>query len=77
MAEVSELASIVGEAHLLTGDAIVDDYTHDEALTAEARPPLAVVRAMATLSSKANVSWPMPPSTVTSSITLAWLMRST
>ena len=44
MAEVSELAAIVGEEHLLTGDAIADDYTHDEALTATPIQPLAVVR---------------------------------
>jgi glycolate oxidase len=57
MAEVSELASIVGEAHLLTGDAISDDYTHDEALTAEARPPLAVVRPADTAEVAAVVTW--------------------
>lgn len=57
MAEVSELASIVGEAHLLTGDAIGDDYTHDEALTAEHRPPLAVVRPADTAEVAAVVAW--------------------
>jgi glycolate oxidase len=57
MAEVSELASIVGEGHLLTGDAIADDYTHDEALTAEARAPLAVVRPSDTAEVAAVVAW--------------------
>ena len=44
------LVDVVGAAHVLTGDAISDDYTHDEALTvgaaaaarascARARPP--------------------------------------
>jgi len=57
MAEVSELASIVGEAHLLTGDAIADDYTHDEALTAAAQLPLAVVRPADTEAVAAVVAW--------------------
>ncbi len=61
MAEVSELASIVGEAHVLTGDAIADDYTHDEALTAEARPPLAVVRPADTAEVAAVVTWAAAP----------------
>ena len=57
MAEVSELASIVGEAHLLTGDAIADDYAHDEALTATAQLPLAVVRPADTEAVAAVVTW--------------------
>jgi glycolate oxidase len=44
MPDLSELAPIVGEGQLLTGDAIGDDYTHDEALTATPQRPLAVVR---------------------------------
>jgi glycolate oxidase len=38
------LAEIVGEAHVLTDDAIGDDYTHDEAVTATPQTPLCVVR---------------------------------
>ena len=34
----------MGADHVITGPAISDDYTHDEALTAEAHRPLAVVR---------------------------------
>ncbi|MCU1355464.1 MAG: hypothetical protein JWM89_882 [Acidimicrobiales bacterium] len=45
---VSALADIVGAANVATGDAISDDLTHDEALTAEARAPLAVVRPAST-----------------------------
>jgi glycolate oxidase len=40
----SRLAEIVGARHVMTGDAIADDYTHDEALTARPVRPLAVVR---------------------------------
>jgi glycolate oxidase len=36
--------SAVGAAHVATGDAIVDDYTHDEALTATPVRPAAVLR---------------------------------
>jgi glycolate oxidase len=57
MAEVSELAAIVGDAHLLTGDQIGDDYTHDEALTAAAVRPLAVVRPASTDEVAAIVAW--------------------
>ncbi len=46
--DLSKLEGIVGAEHLLTGDAISDDYTHDEALTATPRRPLAVVRPAAT-----------------------------
>jgi glycolate oxidase len=38
------LAEVVGEDAVLVGAAINDDYTHDEALTAEPVVPLAVVR---------------------------------
>ena len=44
MGDVTALNEIVGDADVLTGDAIGDDYTHDEALTATPRVPLAVVR---------------------------------
>jgi len=40
---VEMLTDVVGEAAISTADAIHDDYTHDEALTAVARRPLAVV----------------------------------
>jgi glycolate dehydrogenase FAD-linked subunit len=38
------LAEIVGAQHVLTGDAVSDDFTHDEALTATPVAPLCVVR---------------------------------
>jgi glycolate oxidase len=44
MPDLSALAAIVGDGQLLTGDAIGDDYSHDEALTATPQRPLAVVR---------------------------------
>jgi glycolate oxidase len=37
------LAEVVGADHVLAGDAIKDDYSHDEALTASPQAPLAVV----------------------------------
>jgi glycolate oxidase len=37
------LAGVVGAGHVHTGDAIKDDYGHDEALTAEPQRPLGVV----------------------------------
>jgi glycolate oxidase len=37
------LAGVVGAEHVRTGDAIKDDYGHDEALTAEPQRPLALV----------------------------------
>jgi glycolate oxidase len=45
---VEALAEIVGSAAVSAGDAIHDDYTHDEALTATAQRPLAVVRPAST-----------------------------
>lgn len=41
---VEQLADLLGAGNVLTGDAISPDYTHDEALTATATAPLAVVR---------------------------------
>jgi glycolate oxidase len=38
------LAEIVTAQHVLTGDAISEDYTHDEALTVEPRAPEVVVK---------------------------------
>jgi glycolate oxidase len=38
------LAEVVGEAHVLSGDAVSEDYAHDEALTAEPVLPAYVVR---------------------------------
>ena len=37
------LGAVVGDDHVLAGDGIKDDYTHDEALTVTPRRPLAVV----------------------------------
>jgi glycolate oxidase len=45
MADLTALLSgIVAPEHVLTGEAISDDYTHDEALTATPQAPAAVVR---------------------------------
>ena len=44
MTEISALTEIVGEGHVLTGEAISEDYGHDEALTVTPELPLAVVR---------------------------------
>ncbi|MGV3759783.1 MAG: FAD-binding oxidoreductase [Actinomycetota bacterium] len=44
MTEISALSEIVGEGNVLTGEAISEDYGHDEALTATPVLPLAVVR---------------------------------
>src|SRR6202795_1874459 len=41
---VEALTDVVGRDNVSSGDAISDDYTHDEALTAFAMHPLAVVR---------------------------------
>ena len=41
---VEAITEVVGSAAVSTGEAIHDDYTHDEALTATARRPIAVVR---------------------------------
>jgi glycolate oxidase len=56
-ADVSELTSIVGAAHVLTDDAIGDDYTHDEVLTVAGQRPLAVVRPGDTAEVAAVVAW--------------------
>lgn len=40
----TRLAKVVGEDHVLTGERISDDYTHDEGLTSEAHSPDVVVR---------------------------------
>jgi glycolate oxidase len=57
MADLLDLTAIVGEGHVLTGDAIGDDYTHDEALTATPRYPLAVVRPADTEQVAAVLAW--------------------
>ncbi len=45
MADIAaRLEEIVGVEHVLTGDAIADDYGHDETLTASATKPAHVVR---------------------------------
>jgi glycolate oxidase len=51
------LAAIVGADHVLTGEAIGDDYTRDEALTATAHVPAAVVRPADTDQVAAVVAW--------------------
>jgi glycolate oxidase len=49
MADIAGLLSeVVGHEHVLVGDAIVPDYTHDEALTATPVVPAAVVRPSST-----------------------------
>ncbi len=45
---VEALTEIVGVAGVSVGDTIHDDYAHDEALTAVAQRPLAVVRPAST-----------------------------
>jgi glycolate oxidase len=46
---ISELSQIVGPEHVLGGDDLSDDYSHDEALSVEHQKPLAVVRPSAAL----------------------------
>jgi glycolate oxidase len=41
---VERLTDVLGAGEVLTGDAITDDYTHDEALTVAAERPACVVR---------------------------------
>ncbi len=45
---VTELGRLVGEKHVLVGDAIGPEYTHDESLTVAAVSPRAVVRPAST-----------------------------
>ena len=40
---IERLAEVVGADHVLVGDAVKDDYAHDEALTATPERPVAVV----------------------------------
>ena len=51
---VEALTDVVGCDAVCTGDAISDDYTHDEALTALAMHPLAVVRPADTAQSRVS-----------------------
>lgn len=45
MGDIADLlVDVVGAGHVMTGDAISPDYTHDEALTATPVVPLAVIR---------------------------------
>ena len=45
MSDLAErLADVLAPGQILTGDAITDDYTHDEALTVAAERPACVVR---------------------------------
>lgn len=55
--DLTGLEGVVGAAHVLTGDDIGDDYTHDEALTAEPVRPLAVVRPATTQDVAGVVGW--------------------
>jgi glycolate oxidase len=54
---VDALAAIVGVEHVLTGEAISDDLTHDEALGLEPVTPMAVVRPADTDQVAAVVRW--------------------
>jgi glycolate oxidase len=57
-AEVHDgLTALVGPEHVLVGDAITDDFTHDEALTVVPQRPLAVVRPTDTEQVAAVVRW--------------------
>ncbi len=51
------LAGLVGAEHVLVGDAIGDDYHHDEGLTEVAQAPLAVVCPATTEEVAAVVAW--------------------
>jgi glycolate oxidase len=51
------LTAIVGEGNVLVGDAVNEDLTHDEALTATPQRPLAVVRPADTEQVAAVVRW--------------------
>lgn len=53
----SALAAIVGDEHVLVGDAIPDDYTHDECLTTAWAAPDAVVRPADTAEVAAVAAW--------------------
>jgi len=44
----ASLSDIVGQENVLTGERLVDDYTHDEALSVEPQRAAAVVRAATT-----------------------------
>jgi glycolate oxidase len=52
----ASLHEIVGEQHVLAGDAIGEDYGHDEALTAAAQTPAYVVRPSSTEETAAVVA---------------------
>jgi len=55
--DLSKLEGIVGHGHVLTGEDISEDYTHDEALTATPRRPLAVVRPAGTEDVAEILTW--------------------
>jgi glycolate oxidase len=57
MVELGALEKVVGAGQVLTGDAIGDDYTHDEALTATPVRPLAVVRPATTDEVAETLRW--------------------
>ena len=54
---VEELGALVGAGHVLVGDAVNEDLTHDEALTATPQRPRAVVRPADTEQVAAVVRW--------------------
>jgi glycolate oxidase len=54
---LADLSDVVGGAHVLSGEAIGPDYTHDEALTAEPVTPLAVVQPESTDEVAEVVRW--------------------
>jgi glycolate oxidase len=56
-APMTALEQIVGATHVLTGDAIRDDYTHDEVLTVAPQRPLAVVQPAETDEVAAVLRW--------------------
>ena len=41
---ITSLADLIGAQHVLVGDAISEDYSHDEALAPPHQKPLAVAR---------------------------------
>ena len=50
----SQIRALLPASAVFTGAAIVDDYTHDEALTAEPVTPIAVVKPASTADAGSN-----------------------
>jgi glycolate oxidase len=57
MQPLTRLTELVGSENVAIGDAIVDDYAHDEALSAERCVPLAVVRPVSVEQVRRVLGW--------------------